>query len=457
MEAFQSALDALSKESKEQILLVQEAAAAAVLHAHVIPHRIAVAVAQRFTPARVAAAYPVLCFIDATLVRTSSSTAAAAADQALAAVLKEFWEMATSAFASLHDYGASQPAWRDKCLRMVRRWRQRKLLKEEAADELLRLIEEGAVAEGDPYTADEVTSDANTSNSIRDGPAGGTADRHLSGSSTATTSAGRADLSTHARRSGAAPPAPAAMSFTAAQAQNFRATLQACMSALESLPAPRKALYLDLVHAQHFRTPTRTSLLFYEELLGELRREVTAAAYSAHGGVSAEAGGERNATRKDDHGVDAASDGHAREALGKLFDQLHAGNAEDHTSAGGRPAGGSAHTTATTVVRYASPIFSDIYAKQPLGQRGTGFGVLQRKAEHGSTSNAFYTSYYPKPVGNAQRPFRIPATRQMQGGTVRLWFPRPQQWVSTADMADLAQYASRNVLDKDRKRGREEA
>ncbi|KPI89566.1 hypothetical protein ABL78_1334 [Leptomonas seymouri] len=461
MEAFQSALDSLTKESKEHIMQVQEAAAAAVLHARVVPHRIAVALAQRFTPERVEFAYPVLCLLDATLVRSSSGSTAAA-DQALAAVLEEFWRIAENGFVSIHAYGVAQPAWHEKCQRMVRRWKQRRLLKEAVATTLLSLIERGSATDGEPNTVDARSSDNKSSDNE---PADHTAGSHPSGGLTGATSAGQADSFTSARRSTA--PTPAAVSFTAAQAQNFRATLQACMSALESLPEARRALYVDLIRAQHFRIPTKASLLFYETLLGELRRELTATSYSSHGGSSRGAasgstpgtgtGGERTAEKRDSSSVEAASAGHAREALGRFLAQLHSGSADDHADAGGRPAGGPAHTAATTVVRYASCIFSDIYAKQPLGQRGNGFGILQRKAEHGSTHNAFYTSYYPKPVANAQRPFRIPATRQMQGGTVRLWFPHPQQWLSVADMADIAQYASRNVAEKDRKRGREEA
>lgn len=485
MDAFQDALDALVKESKEQITRVQEAAAAAVLHAHVVPHRIAVAIGQRFTAERVDTAYPVLCLLDATLVRinqsttntakaTTSNTAApstlsssspvptSSADQALLAVLKEFWQVAEAVFVSLHDYGAAQPSWREKCLRMVRRWKQRKLLNADIVDGLVTTIEKGpavatvvdAAQEEEDVTIDE--GDSNRKGHVsREG-------HDVAGSG----SAGRAGalVSSRAARS-------AATTFTAAQSQHFCATLQACLSALESLPAARKSLYFGVIHAQHLRTPTKSSLLFYEELLSELRHEVTASssasALSTAQGASADAtsattaasGAEKTGSRPGAATGDTAAAQHAREALGKLLEQLNSGGADDaHGGRGGHWPGsgtGASHMAATTVVRYVSPIFSDLYAKQPLGQRGTGFGILQRKAEHGSANNAFYTSYYPKPVASAQRPFRIPATRQMSGGAVRLWFPSPQEWVRTADMADLAQFASRNAADKDRKRARE--
>lgn len=439
MDAFQAALDALTKESKEQITLVLEAAAAAVLTAHIVPQRLAVLVAQRFTPERVETAYPVLCLLDAALVRTASTGSASSLsvfDQALAAVLTAFWEVAPGVMTTVHDYGVTQPAWREKSLRLVRRWKQRRLLADSVVDAVLLAMEKGAV----------VADTAQESATSGSGGAGNNAATSSSNEETVQRT-GTASASPSApSSSSAAPPTPTALAFTAVQARAFAATLQACMSTLEALPAPRRALFLELLHHQHFRTPTRTAMTFYEDLLADLRREVTSSTAAATA-----AGGEAHPRAGD--AADAAAAGHAREALGKLLDQLHTGGPEDDH--GGRGRAGAAPTAATTVVRYTSPLFLDLYAKQPLCQRGSGFGVLQRKAEHGSSNNAFYTSYYPKPVTNAQRPFRVPAARQMHGGAVRLWFPRPEEWVATQDMADLAQYASRNAAGKERKRGRE--
>jgi hypothetical protein len=473
MEAFQAALDGLVKESKEQITHVQEAAASAVLQAHVVPHRIAVAIAQRFTPERVASAYPVLCLMDATLVRTGAAATATAtgvgsralpsvADQALTAVLKELWQLAEGIFVPLHDYGATQSAWRDKCLRLVRRWKQRRLLPESTADTLIRFVEHGAAAtdgktEEGAVEGDQQQQQPNTTAGARS--------HHDSGEKRpAEEDRDTPSASTAARAGRTHVPPPAATSFTAAQAASFRATLQACLSALEGLPAERRTLYLDIIHAEHFRSPTRAALAFYERLLVDLRREVTTTTTSSASSppqTSSSSNNNNSNAAGFSNEVDAA---HAREALGKLLDQLHTGgtdeslrNSGNSSRGGGNRPGGGATAAVTTAARYVSPIFSDIYAKQPLGQRGSDFGTLQRKAEHDGSHSAFYTSYYPKSAANAQRPFRIPASRQAHGGTVRRWFPSPQEWISSVDMADLTQYASRSAADAARKRTREVA
>ncbi|CAG9573343.1 conserved hypothetical protein [Leishmania major strain Friedlin] len=464
MDTFQATLDELQRESKEKIAHAQDTASAAVLQARVVPHRIAVAMAQRFTSDRVESCFPVLCLLDATLARTASASPSTSseADQALAAILAEFWTLAPAAFMSVH--GAGQPAWREKCLRLVRRWKQRRLVPEPLITELLTAMEKGTVkAEaGEATSVTEVSSNATAA-------AGISSSSSLAIAAAATTS-GQPSPSTTVTATAATNAAMASPSasylvstpsFTAAQARAFRSTLQACLSALESLQPARAALYLELVRSQHFRAPSRTSLAFFEDLLKELRREVTMASSSSSPNQAASAGGGTGA--KD--GADPASNGHARETLGKLLDQLHvaAGEGAAGLSAGGRVAAagvagaGAHHSAATTVVRYVSPIFSDIYARQALGQRGTGFGTLQRKAGHGGPSggSAVYTSYYPKAEANAQRPFRIPPARQMQGGAVRLHFPRQQEWVSAQDMADVSQYASRGITDRGRKRTRE--
>lgn len=459
MDVFQVALDGLQRESKEKISHVQDTASAAVLQARVVPHRIAVAMAQRFTSDRVESCFPVLCLLDATLARTASASPSTSSegDQALAAILAEFWTLAPAAFLSVH--GAGQPAWRDKCLRLVRRWKQRRLVPEPLITELLTAMEMGTV-KAEAAEAPAVTGVSSNATS-----AAGTSSSFSSATAAVATTSGQPSLSTTVTAAAAATTAMASPSasyavstppFTAAQARAFRSTLQACLSALESLQPARAALYLELVRSQHFHAPSRTSLAFFEDLLKELRHEVTMASSSSTNRAA-------SAGAKD--GADPASNGQARETLGKLLDQLHIAPGEGATglSAGGRAAAagaagaGAHHSAATTVVRYVSPIFSDIYARQALAQRGTGFGTLRRKAGHGGASggSVFYTSYYPKAEANAQRPFRIPPARQMQGGAVRLHFPRQQDWVSAQDMADISQYASRGITDRGRKRTRE--
>ncbi|KAG5479382.1 hypothetical protein LSCM1_04642 [Leishmania martiniquensis] len=445
MDAFQSTLDALQRESKESITQAQEAACAAVLQGgRVVPHRIAVAVAQRFTSDRVESCFPVLCWLDATLVRTASasSSALSAADEALAAILAEFWTLAPTAFTSVHRAG--QPTWREKCLRLVRRWKQRRLVPEPLITQLLAAMEKGAVEAEAAETSSATGTPSNPAADLTATP---------NGQPTSSTAA----TTTLVSLSASYP--VSASSFTAAQARAFRSTLQACLSALESLQPARAALYVELVRSQHFRAPSHTSFAFFEDLLKELRREVMMAASSSTNRAAATGAKDR---------ADPASSGRAREALVKLLDQLNVSSGEGasgiggggHAATAGAGVAGAHHSAATVVVRYASPIFSDIYARQPLGQRGIGFGTLQRKAGHGgssggSTSSAFYTSYYPKAETNARRPFRIPPARQMQGGAVRLHFPRYQEWVSAQDMADISQYASRGITDRDRKRARD--
>ncbi|KAG5479767.1 hypothetical protein LSCM4_05775 [Leishmania orientalis] len=460
MDAFQATFDELQRESKEKITQAQDAACAAVLQGRVAPHRIAVAVAQRFTNDRVESCFPALCWLDATLVRTASASPSTSseADQALAAILAEFWSLAPTVFTSIH--GVGQPAWREKCLRLVRRWKQRRLVPEPLITELLMAMEKGTVvteAEETP-SATGVSSNSATAAVKSSSSSVVAVTATPSGQSPLSTSVTANAATTTMAASPSASYSVSTPSFTAAQARAFRATLQGCLSALESLQPARAALYIELVRSQHFRAPSRTSFTFFEDLLKELRREVTMASLST----------DRATATATQDGADPASSGRAREALGKLLDQLQASGGE---GAGGRGAGGRAaatgagvagahHSAATAVVRYVNPIFSDIYARQPLGQRGAGFGTLQRRAGHGgpsggSTSSAFYTSYYPKAESNAQRPFRIPPARQMQGGAVRLHFPRYQEWVSAQDMADISQYASRGITDRDRKRARD--
>ncbi|GET88293.1 hypothetical protein, conserved [Leishmania tarentolae] len=458
MDAFQSALDELQRESKEKIAQVQDTACAAVLQARVVPHRIAVAMAQRFTSDRVQSCFPVLCLLDAILARTTSASPSTSseADQALAAILAEFWTLAPVAFMSIH--GAGQLAWREKCLRLVRRWRQRQLVPEPLITDLLTAMEKGSVTK-EPAESPSVTGISSSATSAAVTSSSSLPTATTSGQPLPSTTVTATAHATNAMASPAVSYSVSTPSFTATQARAFRSVLQACLSALESLQPARAALYLELVRSQHFLAPSRTSFSFFEDLLKELRREVTMAS-SLSTNRAASAGG------KD--GADPASNGHARETLGKLLDQLHiaAGDGATGLSAGGRATAagvagpGAHHSAATTVVRYVSPIFSDIYARQALGQRGPGFGTLQRKAGHGGpsgggTSSTFYTSYYPKAEANMQWPFRIPPARQMQGGAVRLHFPCQQEWVSAQDMADISQYASRGITDKSRKRVRE--
>lgn len=472
MDAFQTALDELQRESREQITQVQEAASTAVLRAHVVPHRIAVAMAQRFTPDRIQTSFPVLCLLDATLVRTAAAAAASPtpgeADQALAAVLGEFWTLdPATAFAAVHEYGVRQPAWGEKCLRLVRRWKQRKLLPEPLMTTLVTAMEKGATAAtaaAAPGAAPGTSQEAAVATSLP--PSAAPAASSASVNNATRPAAGASSPSSSRVLAGAPPPA-----FTAAQVRAFQATLQACMSALESLPAQRAALYVELVRSQHFRGPSRMASTFFEDLLKELRREVTMVSSTANNASASAASAGAGAAAKD--GADAASSGHAREALGKLLDQLHtsaadggpggsgAGGTGGAGGASGAAGPGAQHSAATVVVRYVSPIFSDIYAKQPLGQRGAGFGTLLRRAGQvaggggGGASSAFYATYYPKPEANVLRPFRIPPARQMHGGAVRLPLPRPQEWVAAQDMAELTQYMSRGGPERDRKRGRD--
>lgn len=246
MDSFQAALDGLVKESKEQITQVQDAAASAVLAAHVVPHRLAVVIAQRFTRERVDTAFPVLCLLDAILVRTQAAAKAQAtfpADHALAAVLGEFWPMAETAFESIYDYGTTQPpAWREKCLRTVKRWKQRKLLKEEVVDRLVRAMEHGRVEQKDSMSADHSVDNSNNNNINSSNPQGTPSptasanDATTGGDKSPAPSGTSADAFTASTaRARPSAPAAAAVAFTAAQAQSFSATLQACMSARESV------------------------------------------------------------------------------------------------------------------------------------------------------------------------------------------------------------------------------
>lgn len=442
MDSFQNALDALQRESKEQIALVQDEIVGAVARRSVVPQRLALAVAQRFTAERIDTVFPVLCLLDAMLIRSAAAakqSTVTAEEQALTAVLAELWPVVRPMFSHIHDVGEAQPALRTKCLRVVSRWGQRRLLPEDVASALLQGIEKGSA----PATASSASlhpSEAGENGSSSGG------ERSASGGSTAV--------------------------FTAVEADAFQTILSRCMSLLETLPSNRSRLYVDLIRSQHYSGPNRTAFGFFKEVLGELLREVEVSTSA----ISGSGLGEATRMRGSDTAaaVDLQQAGHARAALGKLLDQLDKSSSDGGSGEGqGWVSGGSSRASLAAAspnavpLRYNSPLFSDIYAKQPLGQR-VGFGVLDKRsasggprlaepnmALDGSGALGYDTQYYPKREANAQRPFRVPAAKQAHGGAVRLWFPTAQEWVAAVDMADIDQYAGRRAATIPRKRDRD--
>lgn len=400
MEAFQTKLDALQKESKDLITQAMQGLTTAALTGAVPPTRLAMTLAQRFTADRMTTSFPALCLVDAMVLRAAAPPTPGDRETAvMKAVLAEFWTVAPTLFTAY----ATQPAVKDKSMRVVRRWKQRKALPDPLVDELLSAMETGPkVATAEPSGTDPAARRGGDLQGPRAQPANPD-------------------------------------EFTTAQLQAFRSTLQSCTTMLEKMPPERSRLYTEAIRAERFTGPSKAAFAFLQALQAELRRELMVD--GSGGGTRGEAAS-KPATSATEEDPERSAD--ARAALGRLLDTLShgssggggSGGAGDGSSDGGAgvAGGGASHA-----LRYTSPLFSDIYQRQSLTQRA-GFGQLHKRKAMAGTAAQYY---YPRREATAARPFRVPAAKQLHGGAVRRWFPSPQQWVSEKDMANLALFEGR--------------
>lgn len=407
MEAFQQSLNTLRKESNELITQCQSAMVAAVERGNITPSRIAITLAQRFTEERIATSFPVLSLIDCMLSHLAKTPPSAGqpTSVALAAVLGEFWKLAPGLFvfyATVPDAGL-----KDKTLKRLRRWKQRNLLTEPTVGKLIAAVEEGPGKGGDDE-GEEAREEGE-----------GKADEAEEG-------AGRKQPQQHSERG----------RFTHAQARAFAAVLRRCTSMLEQLPTARSRPYLELIEREHFTHPTAAAFAFFQDLLWELQQR------ERHGGSasSPSAAGKGGDEREGGGGAEREGGaGSNRAALSRLLDKLSANSGDD----AGRDAGGAPGGSA--VIKYTSPLFSDVHLRQSLAQR-PGFAVLAKRrlpSVVGGGGSAGGDMYYPKREAKTQRPFRVPLSITQEGPAVRTWFPTPQVWLSIEDSADAPTFASR--------------
>ncbi|RNF04824.1 hypothetical protein TraAM80_04955 [Trypanosoma rangeli] len=395
MDAFQEKLDALQKQSKEQIM----AAVAALQHAcgeGVQPLRIAVAIGNRLTPGQVSNSFPVICLIDAMTIRQEEAC--------VVAVLEEFWRIAPSLFV---NFAAADEALQEKVSRAVKRWGGKKVLSASCGERLLRCINGKETTEVDFEAARRAAVDnANTAS----------------------------QASSH---SGIAVNEARKEEFSRAEVSGFCAILQSCIKMIERLPPHRASMYLEVARKEKLlRTPSKSALLFFQGLHAELSRE--SAMYNSNLVKS-----EHQATPEAGGRVDPKA------ALGNLLDKLS--KEQSFTAESATVAAGGHHDPTFNVIRYASPMQSDIFQRLSVAQRA-GFGEWHRR-----TKNEYH---YPK-EGSSRRVFRAPAGSL--AGT-RAWFPSEQQWIGENDMAALRLWVpketghereSSSVYDVARKRERD--
>ncbi|EAN93395.1 hypothetical protein C3747_7g284 [Trypanosoma cruzi] len=368
MDAFQAKLDALQKQSKEQIMATITALQSACGEG-VQPVRIAVAIGNRLTHGQIPNSFPVICLIDAM---------AATQDEAcIATVLEEFWRIAPSLFV---NYSTADEALREKVLRAVKRWGGKRLFPSTYGEKLLSCISGKEMNKMDSEKVHHsVDNNVHT----------------ISHSGNATKDKMKEE-------------------FSRSEVSGFCAILQSCVKMIEGLPPHRASMYLDVVRKEKLlHTPSKSALLFFQGLHAELSRE--SALYNSN-------------VVKNEHQANSALSGKldTKAALGNLLDKLSKEQTSSVDAATAAVAAAGGHKDlAFNVIRYTSPMQSDICQRLSVAQRA-GFGEWHRR-----TKNEYH---YPKRESNTRREFRAPAGSQ--AGT-RAWFPTEQQWISENDMAAL--------------------
>ncbi|KEG06894.1 hypothetical protein DQ04_11741000, partial [Trypanosoma grayi] len=221
MDTFQARLDALQKQSKEQITAVMAALQDACSEG-TQPVRIAVAIGNRLTGSQVAASFPVICLIDAMTTKQE--------DAHIAAVLEEFWRIAPPLFL---NYATTDEALREKVMRALKRWGGKKVFSPSISEKLLAAMSGKEVK--------EVTVEANEADNAR-----------------------RASNETKGSK----------IDFTRSEVSGFCSILQTCMKMIQQLPPHRASMYLEVARKEKLlQTPSRSALLFFKGLHAELTRE----------------------------------------------------------------------------------------------------------------------------------------------------------------------------------------
>ncbi|RNF17631.1 uncharacterized protein Tco025E_04863 [Trypanosoma conorhini] len=372
MDAFQGKLDALQRQSKEQIV----AAVTALQHAcgeGVQPVRVAVAIGNRLTPGQVSSSFPVICLLDAMMTGQEEAC--------VVAVLAEFWRIAPSLFV---NYAAADKALQEKVSRAVRRWVGKKLLPSPCGERLLRCISGKETTETDAAAAHHDAEDNANTNGQPPSHAGSAAPRE---------------------------------EFSRAEVSGFCAILQSCIKMIERLPPHRAGMYLEVARKERLlRAPSKSALLFFQGLHAELSRE--SALYTS-------------SLVKSEHQAPAAAGGgvDAKAALGNLLDKLAKEQSFPATAANVAAGGHGNHTFSVT--RYTSPLQSDIFQRLSVAQRA-GFGEWHRRAKNEyhypkkeSNSRRVFRAPAGAPAGTRAW---FPSEQQWIGekdmAALRLWVPQ---------------------------------
>ncbi|EKF38797.1 hypothetical protein MOQ_000987 [Trypanosoma cruzi marinkellei] len=325
MDVFQAKLDALQKQSKEQIMATITALQTASGEG-VQPVRIAVAIGNRLTHGQIYNSFPVICLIDAM---------AATQDEAcITAVLEEFWRIAPSLFV---NYSTADEALREKVSRAVKRWRGKSLFPSSYGEKLLRCISGKEMNKLDSEKAHDSVVDNNV--------------HMISHSGNVTKDMMKKE-------------------FLRSEVSGFCAILQSCVKMIEGLPPHRASMYLDVVRKEKLlNTPSKSALLFFQGLHAELSRE--SALYNSN-------------LVKNEHQANSTLSGklETKAALGNLLDKLskEQTSSVDAATAAVLAAGGH-KDLAFNVIRYTLPMQSDICQRLSVAQRA-GFGEWHRRTKN---------------------------------------------------------------------------
>nr|CCC93389.1 conserved hypothetical protein [Trypanosoma congolense IL3000] len=318
MNVLQERLDALQKQSKEQITGV----ITALQEAHregVQAVRMAVAIGNRLTSSQIASSFPVICLIDA--------MAAMNDQECMAPVLEELWRISLPLFAG---YAEAEVGLREKVERAVQRWGNKRYITQPVCKKLLEAMK-----------------------GVKDGGEDREANIRAQGGTEAKGSL-EPQVETEKVQQGR---------FTRTEASGFCAILQSCMKMIERLPPHRASMYMSVaIKEMGPHMPTKQSLLFFQGLHAELGREL--AVYKA------------NVVKSEHQTTTPEGDGPSTEALSNLMDKL---SREDGSTLSLLAGDGKEH--AFHVVRYTTPLQSDTCQRLSLARR-SGFGEWHRRPKN---------------------------------------------------------------------------
>ncbi|KAH8614515.1 hypothetical protein ERJ75_000270500 [Trypanosoma vivax] len=222
MDTLQEKLDALDRQSKEQIAAVIASLEDAFEHG-VQANRIAVAIGGKMTTGNVGGSFPVICLLDAMVAQGDRPC--------VAKVLQEFWAVSVPLFT---NYAKADACLREKVMRALKRWCSKKAIAHSLCESLV-----GAVSGEQPT----VEGGARVVGSGRGCSASG---------------------GTHLKDN-----------FTRSEVSSFCAILRNCTKMIERLPPHRASMYQEVACKEMTGTaPSRRSLLFLQGFHAELSREL---------------------------------------------------------------------------------------------------------------------------------------------------------------------------------------